>query len=581
MKLDKLVGIRFKEKPSEASIDSHAIMLRGGYMKQVANGLYSSYTPLKRLSRNVENIIREEMDALGCQEVSMPVVLPAVLWKESGRWESVANELLRFKDRNGTDMLLGMTHEEASVHLTREYGESYNKYPFMIYQIQTKFRDEARSRAGLIRVREFTMKDAYSFHTSQADLEAYYELYYRAYERIYARTGLPNVISVQSDSGMMGGSLSHEFMAITPVGEDTIVMCDHCDYRSNMESAKHIIEKHNGGEPKTAELVHTPGAATIEELSQFLNLPVEQLCKAVVYQKDSDNSYVILFIRGDLDANETKIQNYIKDTIHPAIIDLESGLVAGYTGPLGLGGNHTVLFDESLIGATNLVSGGNKEEYHYVGLNLERDLGEIEYGDFSKAVAGHTCPVCKKGKLELTRGIEVGNIFQLGTKYTESMDMHYLDENGETHYPIMGCYGIGVGRLVASVCEELHDDFGPIWPISIAPWKVHICCVRPDDQDTHNYADQLYADLQAKGIEAMYDDRAVTAGVMFSDADLLGAPIRAIVSPRNMKNSVCEIVTRDKTIKKEVPLEDAVSEIIAIAEKLQNDINAKVPKANY
>ena len=298
MKLDKLVGDRFKEKPSDCVIDSHALMLRGGYMKYVANGIFSSYMPLRRITRKIEQIIREEMDAIDGQEVQFPVVLPASLWEESGRYEGVGSELLRFEDRNGSKMVLGMTHEEAAVQLVREYGQSYVKYPFMIYQIQTKFRDEARPRAGLIRVREFTMKDAYSFHTSQQDLEQYYYKCHQAYERIFARAGLPEVISVASDSGMMGGSVSHEFMLLTPVGEDSIVLCNSCDYRANMEAAPNIIENTPGQNPKPLEKVYTPNIHTIEEICDFLKTPQEQSCKAVVYQKNADDAYVVLFIRG-------------------------------------------------------------------------------------------------------------------------------------------------------------------------------------------------------------------------------------------------------------------------------------------
>ena len=317
MKLEKLVGDRFKERPSECVIDSHALMLRGGYMKGVASGIYSSYMPLRRITRKIEQIIREEMDAIDGQEVQFPVVLPASLWQESGRYESVGSELMRFTDRNGNPLVLGMTHEEAAVHLVREYGQSYTKYPFMIYQIQTKFRDEARPRAGLIRVREFTMKDAYSFHTSQEDLEAYYARCFRAYERIFARAGIPEVISVASDSGMMGGNLSHEFMLLTPVGEDSIAVCRNCDYRANMEAAESVIYNTRDEVSRPLTLVATPGMHTIEEVCNFLDMPTEKSCKAVVYQRNADDSYIVLFIRGDLDVNETKLRNFIGVDVHP------------------------------------------------------------------------------------------------------------------------------------------------------------------------------------------------------------------------------------------------------------------------
>jgi prolyl-tRNA synthetase len=384
MKIEKLVGDRFKERPSDCEIDSHALMLRGGYMKYVANGIFSSYTPLRRITRKIEQIIREEMDAIDGQEVLFPVVLPASLWEESGRFASVGSELLRFKDRNNNQCVLGMTHEEAAVQLVREYGQSYMKYPFMIYQIQTKFRDEARPRGGLIRVREFTMKDAYSFHTSNEDLEQYYDKCLHAYERIFARAGIPEVISVASDSGMMGGSLSHEFMLLTPIGEDSIAVCQECDYRANMEAAESIIENERSEVSKELTLVHTPDIHTIEDVCNFLNMPKEKSCKAVVYQKNSNDEYVVLFIRGDLDVNETKLTNYLGDEIHPAVITEECGLNAGYIGPYNLKGNFTVLFDRSLEGTNNLSCGANIPEHHYTGLEISRDCGNVEYHDFAK-----------------------------------------------------------------------------------------------------------------------------------------------------------------------------------------------------
>lgn len=422
MKLSKLVGQRFREAPADCVVDSHALMLRGGYMKQVAGGIYSSFVPLRRITRKIEQIIREEMDLIDGQEVQFPVVMPASLWQESGRYDSIGSELLRFQDRTGSHMVLGMTHEEAAVHLVREYGNSYTKYPFMIYQIQTKFRDEARPRAGLIRVREFTMKDAYSFHLTQEDLEEYYARCHTAYERIYTRAGIPEVISVKSDSGMMGGSVSHEFMLLTPIGEDSIALCPHCGYRANVEA---------------------------------------------------------------------------------------------------------------LQDATSRI-----------------------------------CPQCGKESISISRGIEVGNIFQLGTKYTQAMNMTYLDQSGTQHHPIMGCYGIGVGRLAAAVCEAHHDENGPIWPMSIAPWQVHLCAVRSNDPDVKAAADGLYRDLEAQGVEVIYDDRPVSAGVMFADADLLGVPLRVIVSPRNLNVHAAEIITRDKSISRKVSLKEVRDSLSAMITQL-------------
>ncbi len=563
MKLEKLVGERFKERPADCVIDSHAIMVKGGYIKYMANGIYSSYLPLRRIVRKIEQILREEMDKIDGQEVQFPVVMPASLWDESGRYDSIGDELLRFTDRNNAKMVLGMTHEEAAVHLVREYAQSYTKYPFMIYQIQTKFRDEARPRAGLIRVREFTMKDAYSFHTSQEDLEQYYEKCHAAYERIFERVGVPEVVSVKSDSGMMGGNISHEFMLLTPVGEDSIVLCDSCDYRANMEAAENISDIARDAESAALEKVYTPNVHTIEDVCNFFGDETKNSCKAVVYQQNVDDKYVVLFIRGDLEVNETKLVNFLGEQVHAAVITEECGLNAGYIGPVNLkvNGDAVVLYDKSLEGRNNLSCGANEAEHHYKGLDMERDVPNAEYHDFAKIQEGGICPKCGKKTVKISRGIEVGNIFQLGNKYTKSMNMTYVDANGESKTPIMGCYGIGVGRLAASVCEAHHDEYGPIWPKAIAPWQVHLCAVRVDDEEVRAYADKLYEDLQNAGIEVIYDDRSVRAGVMFADADLLGIPLRIIVSPKNMKQGVVEVASRDKTLKTQIPLENVMEEI--------------------
>ena len=557
MKMDKLIGERFRERPSDCVIDSHALMLRGGYMKHVANGIFSLYTPLRRVTQKIEKIIREEMDAIDGQEVLFPVVLPASLWEESGRYESVGSELLRFVDRGGSPMLLGMTHEEAAVQLVREYGSSYAKYPFMIYQIQTKFRDEARPRGGLIRVREFTMKDAYSFHTSQEDLEAYYEKCFRAYERIFARAGLQNVISVASDSGMMGGSISHEFMLLTPVGEDSIAVCDMCGYRANTEAAECITQNDDPPSNETLCLAHTPNAHSIVDVCEFLHIPVAKSCKAVVFQKNKNDEYVVVFIRGDLDVHETKLTQYLGEEIHPAVISEDSGICAGFIGPYDLPGHLCALFDRSLVNASGLVCGANQTDYHFTGLDIGRDCGEKEYSDFAKIKEGGICPHCGEKAIRISRGIEIGNIFQLGTKYTEAMKMQLQDDQGNLKNPIMGCYGIGIGRLAASVCEEHHDDYGPIWPMSIAPWQVQLCCLRADEPSVKGVADALYDELQSRHIEVLYDDRPVSAGVIFSDADLLGIPLRIMVSPRNLKDGCIEIMARDKSFSTKITTEAA------------------------
>ena len=574
MKIKNLVGQRFKERPADCVIDSHALMVRGGYMKYVGNGIFSEFPVLKRVTSKIENIIREEMNSIDGQEVLFPVVMPAELWQESGRYDSIENELVRFQDRNKSKMVLGMTHEEAAVHLVREYGQSYQQYPFMIYQIQRKFRDEARPRAGMIRVREFTMKDAYSFHTSQEDLEQYYEKCYDAYNRIFKRAGIPEVVTVASDSGMMGGSVSHEYMLLNEVGEDSIVLCTACDYRANMEAAQNIVENISNNSLETLECVETPNCKTIEDVCDFLKSDIISSCKAVVYQKNSDDTFVVAFVRGDYEVNETKLRNLVGEDLHPAEITGESPLVAGYIGPYNISDKVEYYCDLSLKGIDSLVAGANKENYHYTGLNLERDLENVEFVDIAKVKNGGVCPCCGKPALQIKRGIEVGNIFQLGTKYTKSMHMQYVDKDGVSHNPIMGCYGIGIGRLAASVCEAKHDDYGPIWPISIAPWEVHICCLRPDDEETKNVADSLYEELKKQHVDVIYDDReGVRGGQMFADADLIGAPIRVVVSPRNLKNNAVEITTRDKSINTTVDVSKALESVLELRNKLFDELN--------
>ena len=557
MKLKNLVSKRYKETPADCQIASQALMMRGGYIKPVGNGIFTLFPITKRITSKIEKIIREEMNRIDGQELLFPVTMPASLWQESGRFESIGSELLRFKDRSNTDMVLGMTHEEASVHFVRDVADSYTQYPFMIYQIQTKFRDEPRCRGGLIRVREFTMKDAYSFHTSQEDLERYYQICYDAYNRIFARAGVPEVVAVASDSGMMGGKVSHEYMLLTAVGEDTIVLCHDCDYRANMEAAPCIVTNEAG---EIAELtkVATPGVKTIEDLCAFLNVRADRTCKAVVYQENLTDKYVVAFLRGDLDINETKLRNHIKAEIHPAELTEESPLCAGFIGPVGISKDVRVVFDASLKGIEALVCGANETDAHMTGLNIARDIGEVEYVDVAKAYDGGICPVCGKPSVYTSRGIEVGNIFQLGTKYTESMGMTYVDQDGSLKNPIMGCYGIGVGRLAASVCEAHRDDYGPIWPISIAPWHVHLCSMRPDNEEVAAMSQKIYDELTARGVEVIWDDRPVSAGVMFADADLFGVPVRVIVSPKGLKNGTIEVSTRDKSMQERKPVEEAV-----------------------
>ncbi len=569
MKVSKLLGERLKHVDGVSQIESQILMTKGGYMKPVASGIYSLLPPAQRISRKLQNIIREEMDRIDGQEVLFPVVMPASLWQSSGRYTSIGSEMVRFEDRGGNKMVLGMTHEEAAVHMADHIARSYAQYPFMIYQLQTKFRDEPRARGGLIRVREFTMKDAYSFHTSQEDLEAYYERAYEAYVRIFRRAGAKNVIAVKSDSGMMGGKISHEFMLLSDVGEDTLVICPDCGYSANMEVAGCITDNSGSVSAPLAKAA-TPGAKTIEEVCAFLGKKPEDTAKAVVYAYNDTDEYIVVFVRGDTEVNETKLRNYLKREIHPAAsIREDSGIVPGFIGGVGLTDKVTAVVDRSLEGIRDLVTGANEEGYHYTGFDFERDFGRtFEYVDVAKAREGGICPVCGKPHLTIKKGIEVGNIFQLGDRYTRAMGMTYLDSDNTEKYPIMGCYGIGVGRLMASVCQESRDEYGPIWPISIAPWQVEVCDLRVTDDKVRARSEQLVADLERMGVEVLYDDREVRPGSMFADADLFGVPVRAVVSQKTEERGVVEVSTRDKSIKTEFSVGSAAEEIAALVKKL-------------
>ncbi|MDP4089826.1 MAG: proline--tRNA ligase [Bacillota bacterium] len=564
MLMSKLIGERYKEKPGDANSISHIFLLRGGYMRQVANGIFSLLPPAKKVQRKIEQILRAEMDAIDGQEVMMPVFLPAELWRESGRYESVGSELLRIKDRSGNDMIAGMTHEEAVVHLTRTEATSYAKYPFMVYQIQTKFRDEPRARGGLIRVREFTMKDGYSFHTSQEDLERYYEECLKSYHRIFARVGLPEVISVGSDTGMMGGGIAHEFMLLNDIGEDTIVICENCGYKANMEVADSAIAAGEEAEEELRE-VHTPGITDIESLAEFFGVEKRRFLKSTVFAVQGSHRPLIVFTRGDLQVNEAKVKKIMNADIFP-LTDYENvDLCFGFIGPYNLDvDNVDIIYDASLEKEDNLICGANKQDYHLKGLSIKRDLKIDEFFDAAKVNEHDHCCNCG-GELKLVRGVEVGNIFQLGTKYTKSMSMSYLDSDGTRKHPVMGCYGIGVGRLLACIVEANHDDYGPIWPAAVAPWDIHICILNNNKDAVRDTAFELYNKLKVK-YDVLMDDRGAAPGVQFADADLLGVPVRLIVSERNLKNGEIELVTRDRSVKKAIKveeLENALREMVS------------------
>jgi prolyl-tRNA synthetase len=483
----------------------------------------------------------------------MPVVLPRELWDESGRFESVGAELLRLKDRGGREMLLAMTHEEGAVQLVRDEVTSYGRFPFMLYQFQTKFRDEPRCKGGLIRVREFTMKDAYSFHTSQKDLEEYYARCYHAYQEIFRRIGIPEVVAVASDTGMMGGKVAHEFMLLCDAGEDTICVCKKCGSYENSEVAKTEVVKNISAEREIKE-VYTPSIETIEELAAHFKIKKSEIIKSAVFAIEGSDRAVVVFIRGDYEVNDTKLKKVVRANVFP-LEGRNADLEFGYIGPIGLKAEKvTVVYDASIEGEKDMIAGANKKDTHYTGVSVSRDLKDVEFVDVAKVNEGDRCLNCG-GTYTLSKGVEVGNIFQLGTKYTEAMHMSYLDENGQNKTPIMGCYGIGVGRAMASVVEVRHDDYGPIWPFSIAPWHIHINLLSGGDE-MKNAANKLYRKLLASGYEVILDDRKVSAGIQFADADLLGVPYRIVFGAKNFANGNVELSTRDKRIKESVPIKD-------------------------
>ena len=573
MKMSKMVGRRLREVPKDAKTISHQFLVRGGYVRPVSAGIYSLLPVGKRIVAKIENIIRQEMDRIDGQEILMPVVLPAALWQESGRYESVGAELLRFSDRNDKPMLLAMTHEECVTALVRTEVNSYKQLPVMVYQIQTKYRDEARPRAGLIRTREFTMKDAYSFHTDQADLEAYYMRAHEAYERIFKRIGLDNVLSIESNSGMMGGKVSHEFMAISECGEDTIFVSPDRSYRANREIA--VADwKFAGEEPRELEKVATPDCKTIEEVANFLNVKAENTGKAVFYQDARTGELIFALIRGDFEVNESKLSNVAKVAELKFADDesiLAAGAVPGYASPLNLHGKKAkIIIDRSAMESGNLVVGANEPGFHYLNFNAERDLAQVEYIVADIATVREGDPAPGSGEpLQMLRGIEVGNIFQLGTKYSESMNCTYLDKDGKSHPMIMGCYGIGVGRSMASVIEFSHDDYGPIWPMSIAPYQVQVCALDPQKAGVGEAAEKLVSELEALGVEVLYDDRGEKAGSMFSDADLLGIPLRLVISPKTLAENEAEFRTRACRDSERLNLNDAAA---IIAQKVKAEL---------
>lgn len=568
MRMSKLLGRRDKDAPKEAQSVSHQLLLRGGYARQVGAGLFSLLPLGHRVVRKIEAIIRDEMEKVGGQEVLMPVVVPKELWEESGRYEGVGSELLRFEDRTGKGFVMSMTHEEAAVHLARNEVNSYKQLPFTIFHIQTKFRDEPRARGGLIRVKEFTMKDAYSFHVDQDCLEKTYEEIHASYERIFDRVGLKDVVSVAADTGMMGGGLSHEFMSVLDIGEDSFLICPSCGYRANRDVAKTTYPKFQD-EDAAIEVFDTPETSSIEDLCRGYDLVPTSTCMAF-FCEDAEGELVCALIRGDLDVNEAKIKAILgcRELVMASEESiLQAGFVPGYASVLGAkSGAFRLLVDESLRGRKGMIAGANEVGKHLKGFSLERDLDgfEPEWSDFASVTDGAACVDCG-GSLSLKRGVEIGNIFQLGTKYSESMKMTYLDQQGKAQTPIMGCYGIGVGRLMACVMEEQSDKFGPIWPKNIAPFQVQINALdmKRGDGEVGRVAEGLYQELLDLGVEVVFDDRNEKAGFQFNDADLLGVPFRVVVSPKTLKEGEVEVRTRAVKDSSRLPLEGLAAEIVS------------------
>lgn len=532
-----------REEPADAEIRSHRLLLRAGYMRQIASGVYT-YLPLAfRVLRKIEEIIREEMDKIGGVELLMPALQQAELWQESGRWYTYGPELMRLKDRHSRDFALGATHEEVITRLVANEIKSYKKLPLILYQIQTKFRDEKRPRFGLLRGREFIMKDAYSFHSSKESLDEAYDKFFEAYSNIFRRLKL-DFRAVIADSGAMGGKDTHEFMVLSEVGEDTIAYSDASDYAANIEMAPVIAEYERSNEPeKPMEKVLTTNQKTIEEVSAFLGVKPDKCIKTLLFKVD--DKYVLALVRGDHDVNEVKLKNLYEASVVELAGTEEAkkilGCAVGFLGPVNV--NHVeIVADHAVKAVVNGVCGANEEDYHFINVNPGRDFEVDRYADIRFIQEGDPSPD-RKGKIKFAKGIEVGHIFKLGTRYSETMNAMYLDENGKEQPMIMGCYGIGVSRLLAAVAEQYSDDKGLVWPENIAPFHIHLIPVNMKDAAQANLAEELYDELRENGYEVLMDDRQERAGVKFTDADLIGLPIRVTVG-KKAADGIVEIKVR-------------------------------------
>jgi prolyl-tRNA synthetase len=583
MRMSNLFGTTLRAAPGKTEAQGHQLLLRAAFVRQLGQGIFS-YLPLGwRSLKKIENVIREEMDALGGQELLMPVAQPAEIWKATGRYFSVGPELARFKDRRGRDMVLAMTHEEVVAELCKSEINSYRDLPRLVYHIQTKFRDDPRPRAGLIRVREFTMKDAYSLDTDEAGLDMQYRAQYQAYFNIFNRCSLP-VIAVGSDVGMMGGSLAHEFMYLTQIGEDTLVICDDCGYSANRQIASFVKPKPPEQTPLPLQRVATPGAATIDSLAAFLQVPATQTAKAMFMATERERQDgatvvepIVAIVRGDHELNETKLANSVKAAdLRPMTEEeiADIGAVPGYGSPIGVTGA-TVVIDELVAASPNLVAGANEEGYHFLNSNHGRDYTADVVADITAAGDGDPCVVCGS-PLRTTRGVEAGNIFKLGTRYSAAVGATFLGPDGQEHPIVMGSYGIGVGRLLACAAEEHHDGRGLRLPITIAPAHVHLCRLGAAGSPAAQVADRLYAELQALGVEVLYDDRGERPGVQFADADLIGVPLRVTVGERSLAHGGVEVKRRDSDTAEIVPVEKAPERLTGEIRGLFEEIAAKV-----
>jgi len=559
MRFSNLFGKTLREVPAEADSLSHRLLIRAGMIYQVAAGVYSHLPLGWRVLKKIKQMIREEMDKAGGQELMLPVLQPFELWQESGRHLSFGKSLFTLSDRREHKLCLGPTHEEVITELVHHYVQSYRDLPLLLYQIQTKFRDEARPRGGLLRVREFIMKDLYSFDIDEVGLDESYQRMVQAYKNIYGRCGLSTVL-VEADSGAIGGKESHEFMFVTEAGEDEILYCSNCDYSANVEKAQSVKPKLEVEAPLSLEEVSTPGIKTIEEVANFIGVSPRRTLKAVFYIADGELTFAV--IRGDFEVNEVKLANLLNCVELRLATEAEveeAGLIAGSASPVGIKRIKTVADDSVTLGS-NFVAGANKADTHFKNVNYPRDFEADVVADIAIACPGNGCPKCGSRLLAM-HGIEVGHVFKLGTFFSRKLGAFFLDENGTSKPIVMGCYGIGLERLLAATVEQSHDDKGIIWPVSIAPYQVYLCPLYLDNPQVSSLAGKLYEDLREEGIEVLFDDRNESAGVKLNDADLLGIPLRIILSPRTLKAQSVELKWRTEEQAQFLSLEGAAKEV--------------------